>query len=119
MEGLKRKCGVPCGLAVKELVLSEWRFRSLLGHRFDPWPGTFHVLWEWLKKITLFLLHWCREWKPMQPLWKTVRRFLKKIKVGIPSVIQWAREVSPALGCRFDPWPSTLGYESGVAAAAA
>ena len=23
---------------------------SLLWHRFDPWPGNFHVLWVWQKK---------------------------------------------------------------------
>ena len=24
---------------------------SLLWHRFDPWPGNFHVLWAWPKKF--------------------------------------------------------------------
>ena len=35
---------------------------------------------------------------------------------GVPTVMQWDQHV---LGCRFDPWPGTLGEGSGVATAAA
>ena len=32
-------------MQLKDLVLSLYRLRSLLWHRFDPWPGNFHMLW--------------------------------------------------------------------------
>lgn len=36
---------------VKDLALSlEW-LGLLLWHRFDPWPGNFHVPWGWPKKF--------------------------------------------------------------------
>ena len=43
--------GIPMGFQwVKDLVLSLQWLRSLLWHRFDPWPGNFHMLWVWQKK---------------------------------------------------------------------
>ena len=30
---------------VKDLVLSLQQLVLLLWHRFDPWPGNFHMLW--------------------------------------------------------------------------
>ena len=35
---------------VKDLALSQERFRSLLWPRFNPSPRKFHVLWAWPKK---------------------------------------------------------------------
>ena len=35
---------------VKDLALSLPWFRLLLWHRFDPWPGNFHMLWLQPKK---------------------------------------------------------------------
>ena len=34
---------------VKDSALSLLWLRSLLWHRFDPWPGNFRMLWAWLK----------------------------------------------------------------------
>ena len=34
----------PGGLVVKDLALSLLWLRSPLWHRFDPWPGKFHIL---------------------------------------------------------------------------
>ena len=36
------------------------------------------------------LLHFCWEWKLGQPLWKTVWRFLKKLKIELPSDLEIA-----------------------------
>ena len=35
---------------VKDQALSLLWLRSLLGHRFDPQPRKFYVLWAWPKK---------------------------------------------------------------------
>ena len=40
---------------VKDLVLLQW-LKSLLWCRFDLWPGNFHRLRVWSKKI-LFFVH--------------------------------------------------------------
>ena len=37
-------------LFVKDPALSPQQLRLLLWHRFDPWPGNFHMPWVWLKK---------------------------------------------------------------------
>ena len=34
---------------IKDLVLSLLWLRSLLWHRFDPWPRKFCMLWVWPK----------------------------------------------------------------------
>ena len=39
-----RKMEFPCGLVVKDLVLSLQWLRSLLWHGFDPWPMNFYAL---------------------------------------------------------------------------
>ena len=36
---------------VKDLALSLMWLWLLLWCGFDPWPGNFHVLWAWPKKI--------------------------------------------------------------------
>ena len=35
----------PSGLAVRDLALLLLWVRSLLWHRFDPWPGNFCMIW--------------------------------------------------------------------------
>ena len=35
---------------VKDLVLSLQWLRSLLWHRFQPWPRNFHMPWAWPKR---------------------------------------------------------------------
>ena len=35
---------------VKELALSLRSLKLLSWLRVNPWPGNFHVLWEWLKE---------------------------------------------------------------------
>ena len=57
---------------VKDLVLSLLWPGSLLWHGFDPGPET-------SKKGTLLYSLW--ECKLEQPLWKTIWRFLKKLKI--------------------------------------
>ena len=38
---------------LKDLALSLHWLRLLLWHRFDPWPGTFHMPCVWPKKNEL------------------------------------------------------------------
>ena len=46
------------------------------------------------------LLHCWWECKLMQPLWRTVWRFLKKLKIGASLVAQWLRVCLPVQGTR-------------------
>ena len=46
------------------------------------------------------LLHCWWECKLIQPLWRTVWRFLKKLKVGDSLVVQWLRICLPMQGTR-------------------
>ena len=46
------------------------------------------------------LLHCWWECELVQPLWKTVRRFLKVLKIGIPG---WRSSLAPASGPGHDP----------------
>ena len=45
---------------VKDLVLSLQQLGLLLCFRFDPWPGSLHMLWAWPKsKIrSCFRVRW-------------------------------------------------------------
>ena len=56
------------------------------------------------------LLHCWWECKLVQPLWKTVWWYLRKLNIelpyGIPIVAQWIKNLTSCLwGCGFDPWP--------------
>ena len=37
---------------VKDLALSLQQLKSLMGHRFDPWPGNVHMLQVWPHRHT-------------------------------------------------------------------
>ena len=40
--------------------------------------------------------------------------------MGVPIVVQWVKNLTWCpWGCRFDPWPHSVGYGSGIVTAAA
>ena len=54
--------------------------------------------------------HCCWECKLVQPLWKTVWKFLKKLKLGLP---WWHSGYESACQCRghgFEPWSRKIPH---------
>ena len=68
-------------LVVKNLALTPLWLESFMACEFDSWPGNFHMPGCGEKGT---LLHYWLECKLMQPLQKTVWKFLKKLKIELP-----------------------------------
>ena len=107
--------------------LTHWVTVGSPGYPFKD--KTKHKCWQEYGKIGT-LVHWCWECKMVQPLWKTVWQFLKKLKIGLsydlltpligiyPKELKagefplWRNRIGSILGVpglRFNPQPCTVG----------
>ena len=69
----------PGGLAVKDLALSFLWFRSLLWHRFDTWPGNFHMLCAWPKKKKGVAFTSSVSWTSRSEYFQCILRFISHV----------------------------------------